>query len=266
VIGIANDDGEGGMVLIAPGKVSMGRDDGEDEKVLFAWDNEMPRAEGEVSEAFMVSSKAVSIGQFKAFVEDGGYEKEASWPHDFRYFESNGYKWPATWSKVGGEFYVHGPYGTHHWKEVKEDPVYVSLAEAMAYCKWFGDQQHQDQDQDHHHVMRIMTEEEYHRALDESDRSNGGHDAVVVMDLRSGGWEWTCSPFAGFPGFKAMEEYREYSADFFDGNHFVLKGSSPATHPSLHRDSFRNFYQRQYRYVFAKFRCCFTVGGSSGRC
>lgn len=77
--------------------------------------------------------------------------------------------------------------------------------------------------------------------------------------LRSGGWEWTASEFAGLQGFAAMHDYPEYSADFFDGRHMVLKGSAPLTHPSLRRNSFRNFYQTQYPYMFAKFRCCRTV-------
>lgn len=50
------------------------------------------------------------------------------------------------------------------------------------------------------------------------------------------------------------------SADFFDGKHYVLRGASAVTHPAMRRDSFRNFYQKQYPYVFAKFRLCFDAG------
>ena len=53
-----------------------------------------------------------------------------------------------------------------------------------------------------------------------------------------------------------MPEYTEYSTDFFDANHFVLKGSSHVTLPSMARQSFRNFYQAQYPFLFAKFRVC----------
>ena len=37
------------------------------------------------------------------------------------------------------------------------------------------------------------------------------------------------------PGFRAMASYPEYSADFFDGKHFVLKGASWATAAELVR-------------------------------
>lgn len=79
-----------------------------------------------------------------------------------------------------------------------------------------------------------------------------------VFMLQSGAWEHTSSIHAPFPRFQPMDGYEEYSADFFDDKHFVLKGASPYTHPSAVRPSFRNFYQDVYPYVFAKFRCCRT--------
>ena len=52
------------------------------------------------------------------------------------------------------------------------------------------------------------------------------------------------------------------AADFFDGKHFVLRGASSVTDPAMRRDSFRNFYQKQYPYVFAKFRLCYNAAAS----
>jgi len=39
----------------------------------------------------------------------------------------------------------------------------------------------------------------------------------------------------------------------------VLRGSSPVTPPPMRRDSFRNYYQKAYPFVFAKFRLCFDA-------
>ena len=61
--------------------------------------------------------------------------------------------------------------------------------------------------------------------------------------------------FAGFPGFAPFPHYAGYSADFFDGRHFVLKGASPVTPAPLVRPSFRNWFQDQYRYAYTSFRC-----------
>ena len=52
-----------------------------------------------------------------------------------------------------------------------------------------------------------------------------------LIDLPPG--QQCCSrcrqPFAPFPGFRPMASYPEYSADFFDGEHYVIKGASPVT-------------------------------------
>ena len=68
------------------------------------------------------------------------------------------------------------------------------------------------------------------------------------------GWTWTSTPFAGFPGFVPTPSYPEYSADFFDGKHYVLLGASWATDAQLARRSFRNWFQPHYPYPFSKFR------------
>ena len=82
-----------------------------------------------------------------------------------------------------------------------------------------------------------------------------GASAWGVEDLVGNGWEWTSTPFAPFPGFRAMASYPEYSADFFDGEHVVMKGASPATARELLRPTFRNWFRPRYPYVYATFRC-----------
>ena len=62
-------------------------------------------------------------------------------------------------------------------------------------------------------------------------------------------------PFAPFTGFQAMSSYPEYSTDFFDGDHYVMKGASPATARELLRPTFRNWFRPRYPYVYATFRC-----------
>ena len=56
-----------------------------------------------------------------------------------------------------------------------------------------------------------------------------------------------------------MASYPEYSADFFDGSHFVMKGASPVTDRMLMRSSFRNWFRPRYPYVYATFRCVTTA-------
>jgi len=79
--------------------------------------------------------------------------------------------------------------------------------------------------------------------------------AFGVVGLLGNGWEWTSTPFAPFPGFRPFPFYSGYSADFFDGKHYVIKGGSARTAACMLRRSFRNWFQPHYQYVYAGFRC-----------
>jgi formylglycine-generating enzyme required for sulfatase activity len=82
-----------------------------------------------------------------------------------------------------------------------------------------------------------------------------GQSAFGVADLVGNGWEWTSSVFAPFPGFRPFSFYQGYSANFFDGQHYVMKGGSARTAACMLRRSFRNWFQPHYQYVYAGFRC-----------
>lgn len=116
-----------------------------------------------------------------------------------------------------------------------DEPVWVSHAEATAYARWRG--------------ARLMTEAEWHRAA----------ETPGVVELAENGWEWTSTLFAPFKGFAIDPLYPGYSKDFFDGKHFVMKGAAPTTPARLRRRSFRNWFQPNYPYVHAKFRCVSTA-------
>ncbi len=79
--------------------------------------------------------------------------------------------------------------------------------------------------------------------------------AFGVRDLVGNGWEWTSTVFEPFTGFAPLPSYPEYSAEFFDGDHFVMKGASPVTSRTLVRRGFRNWFRPRYPYVYASFRC-----------
>jgi len=90
-----------------------------------------------------------------------------------------------------------------------------------------------------------------------------GQSAFGIYELIGNGWEWTSTIFEGFPGFQAnIPNYSGYSADFFDGKHYVMLGASWATATELIRSSFRNWFQTNYEYTFSKFRCVKHGNGS----
>jgi len=239
--------------------------------IPFGWDNEFPESRPSVP-VFSIDALPVTNGEFLAFVEAGGYGLASLWaPGDAEWLASRGVAHPAFWRQEGGIWLWVGQFDPVPLPE--SWPVWVSHAEASAYACWKG--------------QRLPTEAEFHRAAfgtpEGEERAfpwgdsppaaahgnfGGDRDDPVpvgsrpkgasawgVQELVGNGWEWTSTPFAGFDGFEPMASYPAYSADFFDGRHFVLKGASPATPLPLVRRTFRNWFQSRYPYVYAKFRC-----------
>lgn len=235
-------------IRIPRGRATLGMPRGE----AFGWDNEIPQATVEV-EAFEIDADNVTNGQFLEFVE------------------ATGAKAAPFWIRENDSWLLRGMFDSRPLP--LDAPVYVAHEQASAYARWKGG--------------RIPTEAEYHRAafgtpqgserlhpwgdeLPDSSRGNfdfqsweplpagsypEGASAWGVRDLVGNGWEWTSSLFDGFAGFAPMPSYPEYSVDFFDGAHYVLKGASPATARHLIRRSFRNWFRPNYPYVYATFRC-----------
>jgi ergothioneine biosynthesis protein EgtB len=258
-------------IEIEAGHATLGADIGD---LDFGWDNEFPRITVAVPR-FVIDSTPVTNGEFLEFVESGGYARPDVWDgDDWRWKEATGLAHPLVWTNRGGVWSHRTLVDELPLTSVRDWPVYVSLAEARAFAKWRG--------------ARLPTEAEFHRAAfgepdggerpfpwgdDEPAARHGnfhfahwaptpvgshpaGASAWGVHELIGNGWEWTETAFTPFHGFEAnIPGYPGYSADFFDGKHYVLKGASWATDAQLIRRSFRNWYQARYPYVFAKFRC-----------
>jgi ergothioneine biosynthesis protein EgtB len=242
--------------------------------IPFGWDNEFGPHAVEVG-AFEIDVHSVTNAEFLEFVEAGGYRTPDLWSErGWQWREHDGITHPAFWVRDGGRWFWRGMFENIPLPAAW--PVYVSGEEAAAFARWRG--------------RRLPTEAEYHRAAfgtpghqerafpwgdasPDSTRGNFdfsswepvpagarplGASAWGVHDLAGNGWEWTSTVFAPLPGFEPMASYPEYSADFFDGQHFVLKGASPATARELVRRSFRNWFRPNYPYVYAKFRTAFS--------
>ena len=74
-----------------------------------------------------------------------------------------------------------------------------------------------------------------------------------VLDGVGAAWEWCANAFHPYPGFRAYP-YREYSAPWYDGRHFALRGGGRYTEPEIKRASFRNYYTADCRHIFAGVR------------
>jgi len=222
------------MIEIPAGPATLGRPRGEG----FGWDNEFEQQEVEVP-AFGIAQHKVTNGDYLEFVKAG-----AAAPH--------------FWICREGEWCYHGMF-----EDVPlplDWPVYVSYDQARSYARWKG--------------KSLPTEAQFHRAAYDGE---GGREAFAgenvdfrrwdpervtasppnrygVSQMVGNGWEWTSTRFEPFPGFHPFSFYPGYSANFFDGQHYVLKGGSPRTARCLLRSSFRNWFRPAYPYIYATFR------------
>lgn len=223
-------------------------------EITFGWDNEF----GEQSvlvEPFLMDRYNVSNADYLRFVDEGGYHDPALWSSaNWSWVQEQKRQHPSFWEREGGRWYWRGMF--ERYPLPLQWPVYVSHAEANAYARWSGG--------------RLPTEAEYVQATTPFPRPSAidfcswdpmpvGHHATARSargheDLVGNGWEWTSSIFRPFPSFVASASYPEYSADFFDESHYVIKGASTVTARELVRPTFRNWFRPRYPYVYATFR------------
>ena len=257
------------MVKIPAGNATLGL--ARRQPNMFGWDNEYESHTVAVP-AFAIDQYEVTNREYLQFLDAGGYNNRALWSEgDWTWKAEHTISHPAFWNRVNGGWQYRTMFESVplplDW------PVYVSHAEAMAYARWAG--------------KALPTEAQWHRAAygtpkgterpypwgaEKPDRRFGnfdfeswdptpvgafrqGQSAFGVADLVGNGWEWTATAFAPFPGFEPFEFYPGYSANFFDGQHYVLKGGSARTASCMLRRSFRNWFQPHYQYVYAGFRC-----------
>ena len=235
------------MVEIPAGPATLGRKHGDG----FGWDNEFEQHQVDVP-AFAIARYKVTNGDYLGFVDAG-----AAPPH--------------FWVRREDQWFYRGMFADIplplDW------PVYVSHDQAQAYAQWKG--------------QALPTEPQFHGAAypDQNPCGAGPRPAAASqaaplfasdnVDFRSwdpepvtasppnslglsqlvgNGWEWTATRFEPFPGFQPHSFYPGYSANFFDGQHYVLKGGSPRTARCLLRPSFRNWFRPAYPYIYATFR------------
>jgi gamma-glutamyl hercynylcysteine S-oxide synthase len=235
------------------------------------YDNEHPRHMVELGE-FAIDRYPVTCGQYREFMEAGGYERRDIWSDPgWKWREESSVTAPSYWRK-DGETWVKDRFGHVVPVEWDHPVMHVNFHEAEAYCRWAG--------------RRLPTEFEWEVAAswdpkpgtqrrypwgDEepgSDRANVGQtmfgtspvgaypagvSAFGCAQMLGDVYEWTSSDFQGYPGFRSFP-YKQYSEVFFGTDYKVLRGASWATCPQVARNSFRNWDYPIRRQIFSGFR------------
>jgi len=221
---------------------------------------------------FSIASTPVTNAEFQAFVDDGGYRRRELW-------DRRGWAWRRREQAEHPLFWVRGGDGRWYGRsfdavgalEPWHPVVHVNWYEADAYCRWAR--------------RRLPTEAEWEMAATvepatgRKRRFPWGDDAPTParasLDFRAGAtidvralpegdspagcrqmignvWEWVADTFQAYPGFEC-DPYKEYSQPYF-GQKKVLRGGCWTTRTRLIRSTWRNFYMRHRRNIFAGFR------------
>ncbi|KZS79814.1 ergothioneine biosynthesis protein EgtB [Mycobacterium persicum] len=261
----------GTSVLVPGGPFVLGVDA---ETEPYSLDNERPAHVVDVP-AFRIGRVPVTNGEWRQFVDDGGYTQSRWWSdRGWQYRRSAGLTAPQFWNSDGR---TRTRFGYHEDLPPDEPVQHVTYFEAQAFAAWAG--------------ARLPTEVEWEKACawdpvtesrrrypwgsqQPSDRHANlgaaalrpapvgaypaGASAYGAEQLLGDVWEWTSSPLRPWPGFVPMI-YDRYSQPFFDGDYRVLRGGSWAVEPAILRPSFRNWDHPYRRQIFSGVRLAWDV-------
>jgi len=219
----------------------------------FAYDNEAPRHRVFV-EAFALANRPVTNAEYRMFMVDGGYERPELWLSEgWATRLDRGWNGPLYWEKQDGEWLMMTLAGLRPL-EPAEPVCHVSYYEADAFARWAG--------------ARLPTEAEWETAAAgaaleghflESGRFHPAAAAAreehgPLYKLYGDVWQWTASPYVGYPGYQTPAgALGEYNGKFMC-NQLVLRGASCATPRSHARLTYRNFFPPDARWQFSGIR------------
>ncbi|MGH9580327.1 MAG: SUMF1/EgtB/PvdO family nonheme iron enzyme, partial [Terriglobales bacterium] len=156
---------------------------------------------------------------------------------------------PLYWEQCDGPWQVMTLSGMRP-VQPSEPVCHVSFFEADAYARWFGARLPSEAEWECAAVDQPIDGNFLEEGLFHPSTARKDVPAQMFGDL----WEWTSSPYVGYPGYRPVEgAIGEYNGKFMC-NQMVLRGGSCATPRSHIRASYRNFFPPGARWQFSGIR------------
>ena len=241
-----------------PGVVEVGLTPDPEALDAFAFDNETPRHPVYIA-PFRLASRPATCAEYLAFIDENGYNRPELWlSQGWDTVEAEGWQAPLYWRRdtaTPSGWSVFTLQGFKPLGELSETPVcHLSFFEADAFARWSG------------HRLPTEFEWEYAATLASPGapanmlESNllhphaGSPTVDTPQQLYGDVWEWTQSPYTGYPGYKPLPgALGEYNGKFMSSQ-MVLRGGSCVTPASHIRATYRNFFGPATRWQFSGLR------------
>lgn len=226
---------------------------------------------------FRMARAPVTNAAFAAFVEDGGYDREALWCDE-------GWRWRATAAAVHPIYWKADRSGGwlvrrfERWEALPphQPVIHVNWYEANAFCRWAGRRLPTEAEWEFAATMRrgeggglVKARYPWGDAKPTAALANldgfelgpvdvgacaAGDNAWGCRQMIGNAWEWTADVFRPFSGF-APDDYKEYSQPLF-GETCVLRGGAWPSRSRMITSMYRNYFGPERRDVFGGFRTC----------
>jgi ergothioneine biosynthesis protein EgtB len=217
----------------------------------FAFDCEGPRHRT-ILHPHALADRPVTNEEWLGFIAEGGYANPLLWLADgWTWVQENKIEAPLYWARGEAGWSRFGLDGLKPLG-LAEPVCHVSYYEADAFARWAG--------------ARLPAEAEWETAAQGLDPHSGNQlDAAGPARPRAAEgpglrqmfgdvWEWTGSAFLPYPGFRPAEgAVGEYNGKFMCSQ-MVLRGGCCGTPRGHVRDSYRNFFYPQQRWMFSGLR------------
>jgi ergothioneine biosynthesis protein EgtB len=220
----------------------------------FCFDNETSRHKVYL-EPFQIANRLVTCREYLDFIADGAYSRPEFWLSEgWDMVRQQGWQAPLYWEPDPADetgWRAFTLCGWHSLGALVDTPVcHVSFFEADAYARWRG--------------CRLPTESEWEFVAEKAPphgtllETGVLHPAathgVGIQQLFGDCWEWTASPYIGYPGYKPLAgALGEYNGKFMSSQ-MILRGGSCVTPASHIRATYRNFFQPATRWQFTGIR------------
>jgi ergothioneine biosynthesis protein EgtB len=220
----------------------------------FCFDNETPRHRVYL-DPFQLANRKITCREYLEFMSDDGYTRPGLWLSDgWEAVKQWGWEAPLYWERDPTDetgWRIFTLRGCHGLSELVDTAVcHISYFEADAFARWRG--------------CRLPTEAEWESVATAERRTGNLLDTGRLHPAKATGtgieqlygdcWEWTASPYIGYPGYKPLPgALGEYNGKFMCSQ-IILRGGSCVTPGDHMRATYRNFFHPTTRWQFTGIR------------